>query len=398
MPTPLLIVSDSVAGPTGLGRISRELASRIHAHLSDVFEVGTCGPGASYSRQFPWPNYPGSLHNHVIPELASIWEDFAGDQEGILLFIWNASWLGWVADTKSLPNDDIRGLLQGRKVRKWGYFPVDSEGPNGILSEGEIRIMAGFDRVAAYTEWGKSVIDRSSAAHRRPFRCDAIPHGTESKIFFPADRREARAKFLPFVLESKGTISEDVLLIGINATNTPRKDWGLAFAVCGELLNAGVNVGLLAHTDVYQKHWNLMAMADAFRMNNRVIFTNSHLNDEQMAYWYAVCDVTLGIGSGEGWGLPIAESLAMGVPCITGDYAGAVDFTPKQFRVQPKAYRYEGLYCAKRPVFDYADVASRVMEVIRGQEGPRKPLLDSKFFWDEGVWPRWKRWLCKEGL
>ena len=59
MPTPLLILSDAPTAGTGLGRITRDIAKRIRADLSDVFEVATLDTGArtlvlSISRSIRW--------------------------------------------------------------------------------------------------------------------------------------------------------------------------------------------------------------------------------------------------------------------------------------------------------------------------------------------------------
>ena len=50
---PILIFSDAVSAPTGLARITRDIASRLHEHMGDVFDVATIGYGGSSSSKFP---------------------------------------------------------------------------------------------------------------------------------------------------------------------------------------------------------------------------------------------------------------------------------------------------------------------------------------------------------
>jgi hypothetical protein len=47
---PLMILSDAITAPTGLARIARDLATKTHNNLGDVFRVGTYGFGACSTR------------------------------------------------------------------------------------------------------------------------------------------------------------------------------------------------------------------------------------------------------------------------------------------------------------------------------------------------------------
>ena len=184
-------------------------------------------------------------------------------------------------------------------------------------------------------------------------------------------------------------------IIGIVATNSARKDWGLAFETCVELKRRGVNLGIWAHTDVFQKHWDLVGMANEFGLANRVIFTNGFLSDEVMAMAYSGCDVTLGIGSSEGWGLPLAESLACGTPVCQGSYGGATQFVPKEFQVKPVGFKWAGgPYNARYPVFSAVDWADKVQQILGYKQS--LSLLDPQYCWGN-LWPRWEKWFL-EGI
>ena len=393
--TPLLIVSDSVTSYTGFGRVTRELAIRIHSELSDVIRLGTAGYGGNTSRAFPWQQYTiFNLQQWAMPELPAIWNDFAGDEKGILMFLFNASWLWWVAEPDKLPDGDLKGFMKAKPFESWVYFPVDSEGPNGRLSEQEFKIFSAFDRILTYTKWGAEVVDNTLKAHGG-FKAatEHRPHGTDDKIFFPRDRHEARQSFIERIVRrgAKGVIDDKITLIGVCATNTPRKDWALAFGVCKELLDRGVNVGLWAHTDRFKKDWDLFALADEFDLRLRTIFTNNHLTDEDMSWGYAACDCTLSIGLGEGWGLSGSESLACGIPTIHGNYAGQVEYMPSGLLVEPAAFRHEGFFASKRPVFRVKDWADRVLDCLGSGTEKRESILDPKFYW-KNCWPEWGDW------
>lgn len=397
MSTPLLIISDAITSPTGLGRITRELAVRIHDRLPE-FRVATAGIGGGYSSRFGFPNYPITrVNNWSLPELPIIWKDFAGDsrpKRGIIMAIWNSSYLPWLADPSLLADGDLKSFLQSEWMSKWLYCPIDSDGPNGKLSESERKIFTGFDRVLTYTEWAAGVIDRTMYDFTPRSPCEFLPHGTDDAVFYPRSQDEARRSFIGRIVRSgeEGRLDPEMLLIGVCATNTPRKDWPLAFETCRILIDRGHKmVGLWAHTDTFRKHWDLPTMAVEFGLKDRVMFTNNHLSDEDMAWGYAACDVTLGIGSGEGWGYPLSESLACGIPVVHGDYAGGAEFVPEEFKVKPVAFRYDGYYINRRPVFNAKDWAD-VVDIAMGREA----RLEKKYTWD-CCWPKWAEWL-KEGL
>ena len=388
MAVPLLMICDSPSSVTGLGRITRELATRIHTDLSDVFRVGTLAHGGSSG--FKWPQYRAQVvpNTLVITNLPDVWDEFSKGQEGILFTLLNASWLQWFVEPDAMEPGSTKRFLKSGEFKRWGYFPIDATGPNEMTGAVESDIMGKFDRILMYTEWAQKLLKKRLPWHPT----DHLPHGTDGKIFHPRDRKEARKKFIGTVVKRddvSGSL-DDGLLIGVIATNTPRKDWGLCFETCAELLRRGVHIGLWAHTDTFRSHWDLLTLADDFGMRERTIFTNGSLPDETLAWGIAACNVTLGIGSGEGWGLPLAESLACGVPVVTHDYAAATEFVPAEFRVEPAAWRWEGYHCNRRPVGDPSAWADKILEV-KG-----KPCsLDEKFLWDgpNGAWSQWEKWL-----
>lgn len=119
--------------------------------------------------------------------------------------------------------------------------------------------------------------------------------------------------------------------------------------------------------------------------------TLSPQSDEWMAAAYSCCDVTLAIGAGEGFGYPLVESQACGVPVVHGNYAGGGCFVPKNNLVdEPAGFYLDGLTNIRRPVYGHADW---IMKILGGnlQVGDMAPLR-----WPL-VWPQWKSWFL-EGL
>ena len=393
---PLLLVSDSPYGSTGLGMVTREIAIRIQEHLSDVCYVGVAGYGGEKENKLPFPVYPYSeLKNWTIPQLPWIWKQFAGDRKGIIITIWNIAWLPWFTHPENLEPGELKDFLMSDRFKLWSYVPVDSVCLNERLSNHEEKILRRIDRVLAYTKFGADAIDRTLGNDLGT--TPHIPHGTDSMVFYPRSREDARETLLSRIgFKTPAKISDDIILIGIFATNTARKDWALGLEVCGRLVQKGYNLGVLVHTDRMKKDWNLTELCLGFGLQGRTIESTQPLDRKEIPWLYAACDATLGIGSGEGFGMPIAESMAMGIPVVHGRYAGGAEFMPQEWLVEPCGWRYEGFYSNKRPVFNVDDWVKVVESIMIPNNELRTSFLSKDLIWD-AVWPLWDKWI-REGL
>lgn len=483
LPIPLLILSDAITGSSGLGRIARDLATRIHSSLSDTYRVATLGIGGGAlgtSFRFGFPNYPvrslDTSYAHtplgLIPnDLPAVWLDFAGvvgdglqeddEQElvtrkgqmrkGIILAIQNVSWVGWLGQPSWLPeghalrhflgaaptnpiitrpiltsehlekfspamqrlltatreSDDSNDKVPECPVQRWLYCPVDGHCPDGTLGADVAPILEGFDRLLGYTRYGAEVMERTLSKWTTPKSIDYpehhvsklipppaipnLPHGLDTSVFFPRPRYLARERF--FRRLSRGAsdfpLEPDTILLCVNATNTPRKDWGLAFETCAALLSRNQNVFLWGHTDKLEGHWSLPSLARQFGMAERVTLTVDRYSDEDLAWFYSACDCMLGIGSGEGWGLCLSEALACSLPVVHGDYAGGAEFT--YWKPKPQSYRIEGRWNIQRPTYSPDQWALYVEDAI-ALENKHKTKLPEYIRWDK-AWPAWESWL-----
>ena len=122
------------------------------------------------------------------------------------------------------------------------------------------------------------------------------------------------------------------------------------------------------------------------------------LTDHELAYLYGCCAVTIAPGLGEGFGYPIAESLACGTPVVHVDYAGGAEITPSIFRLHPLALlRQEGTYVLRRPIVLPMAAVEVIRQILaRRDENPRELAayctgsvahLDWRY-----LWPRWRSW------
>lgn len=393
MPIPLLIISDAPTSGTGLGRITKDLATRIHANLSDIYRVGTLGYGGPFSRSLGFPQYSIDMKDWVILNLPEVWEDFAGEEKGIVMTIWDASRLGWFSRPEMCEDPRLKKLLNNPPFERWGYFPIDATGPNDKLTVVLKYIIQGYDRVLAYSQWAEDIL-RRTLTDPDEFGLTNMPHGIDGSVFFPRNRSGARHGFGERInaRTQKGkflSVPDDSLMIGIVATNQTRKDYGTGVAAAAEMRKHR-NVLLWMHSDELERHWSLPALINDYGFTfDQAVVTMAEMTDEQMSWCLSACDLTFGVGLGEGFGYPIFESLFCGTPVIHGNYGGAPEHMMGGL-VKPYTTRLEGVYSCVRPVYRVEDWVDAIKEIPRGARSTRPGHLE----W-ESLWPRWEEWFRK---
>ena len=345
MTVPLLILTDSPDLPSGLARIGRDLAMHIHSHMQDQVRVGYLGRGG-IGGDFPFPVWtiphseigrPGSGEwgGGVLP---LVWERFTNgaSQPGVLLTIFDPARMLWLARPEYLSDGPTKDFLTNRPFKLWGYFPVDGHTQQGGLGKIAAETLAGYDRVLGYGEYGSGILTQVLGRN-----IEHLPHGI-GDVWQPKDRVAARALL---------NFPDDAFVVGVVAANQQRKDWGLAAQVCGRLMKRfGDRLRIWWHVDHLQnpRAWDLDAVIGEFGIGPALTVSRPPVTDEWLAQAYSACDVTLGIGAGEGFGYPIVESQACGVPVVHWNYGGGAEYA--SIRMTPAAMRVEGPINVQRPV------------------------------------------------
>lgn len=392
-PTPLLVLGDSPDAYGGLSRIGRDLATLLTR--SPRFRVGFLGRDMVGSRKLPFVQYAINTAAGQWGEgtLQRVWQDFAGDEEGILFTIWDASRLLWLAQPQLIAEKapELAAWLATPPFHKWGYFPIDSTGPMGRLTSMSQATLMGYQRLLAYTAWGEGIIRATignDAANARGIGW--MPHGLNGDTFQPRDRKATRQSL---------RWKERELVVGVVATNQQRKDWGLAAATIATLRQQVPYLRLWAHIDDSERHWSMAALLTDYGIGDITTMTY-RMNDTELSHWLSACDVTMHIG-GEGYGYPIFESLLCGTPVVHGDYAGGADILRQcghaTSLIPPVAYRIDTTSNCVRAVYDYNAWAERILAIV--QQPPDREALRASvehLLWP-ALWPRFQRWF-EEGL
>ena len=388
--------SDHPAAQSGLARIHRDLAIRIHQ--MPEFEIATLGYGSPGSTRLPFPQYSWKENGYFIPtELPFIAQDFANNEPFIFFTIGDIQRFLPLADPQFCPDQGFAGWWKERRstgTKLWGYFPIDAHGIGGKLPPQLAHTLTHYDRVLVPSQWAKSIVQKTLPA----LEVKAIPHGIDTDIFKPHDKWESREKIGeildPVIQWPKDPIDvhPDALWIGIVATNQWRKDWGLGIEVVAEIKKTRP-VFLWAHTDRLKQDqgWSILELLSEFGLLGCSMLTMGNVSDETMAVAYSAMDITLGIGRGEGFGYPIFESIFCGTPCFAYDYGAQVDYVDRPHCFDYEYLRIEGPLGLLRPCPTVGMVTAKIIRDI-GSEMRYPEELEWK-----NVWPRFEKWF-REGL
>jgi glycosyltransferase involved in cell wall biosynthesis len=160
-----------------------------------------------------------------------------------------------------------------------------------------------------------------------------VPHGINPDMFFPIDRNHQEyANMEQIRAELYGDKNNEIeFILFFNSRNIRRKmipDIILAFnTFCNELPEEyAKKCSLLLHTQpVDENGTNLLEVIKHLCPIYDVRFTKGITDTKILNYLYNIADVTVCIGSNEGWGLSCTESLMAGTPVIANVTGGLQD-------------------------------------------------------------------------
>lgn len=313
----LLFLGDAVVA-TGFSRCTHEMLPALAScgYDIEVIAVGYWGTPHDYPyRIMPAAVPPG---DHLLGEMQLYRQLISNSYDVVIVQcdVWNGkSYLNAIRQAEVDAPDNAPGVVIG-------WMPVDASNQIAAVELNHTykdddpgKPIRGFDHVVCWTEFAKEQLRLGGYTGE----LSIVPLGVDLNMFTPvtdSKRQRARELFLPEECHNG-------FVVGTVARNHRRKMLHLTIEAFTQwLYEDGIkNAHLLIHCLPSNPPGGVDLSACVRRHNVKeyVWLSSGNLDDSLLPVLYHAMDVYLTTTLGEGWGLPLLESMASGVPVIMPD-------------------------------------------------------------------------------
>ncbi len=201
------------------------------------------------------------------------------------------------------------------------------------------RILKQLDRVWVPTSWGKTILEQNGIAANK---IDIVPEGVDTTIFKPG--------LAPY---PQITTSDAWRFLAVGKWENRKGIVELLHAF-DRAFDESDNVQLIAHfvsNVMALSHVNVEDEINKLGLKNRrkiVVVRDTLATDADMARLYNSCDAFVSASKAEGWGLPLVEAMACGLPVIAPFYSAPTEYLTKENSYPLSVTEFEDISC---PVF-----------------------------------------------
>ena len=350
-PTRVLVSADTSINATGLGKYCHELCKGLYQDDNFVVaEQGNFG-NSSHISQIDWKYYPVEPDNSNQKEVIA----FSQDRENRYgKWIFEKTLLDFKPDFVIAINDPWMFSYQGRSPFRdyfhWCISPTIDSAPQ---RDDYLSVYSLADSIFTYTDWAMEILEENNIPNLEY----TIRMGIDDNIFKPCEdkselkekfglpkdsivigtvMRNQRRKLIPDIIEAFDILMDKLpeekqrkTFLYLHTTYPDIDAWDLPYF----LLNAKFsNQILFTYFCKHSKTFGCSTYQDAktysFCSNNLTLFMPSGkaaLSEEQLADVFNLMDLYIQVASCEGFGVPIIEAAACGVPCAVINYSAMED-------------------------------------------------------------------------
>lgn len=387
---PKLLWLSDINCQSGFGTVAENLLKYLQVKYDVVAAGWNFDPNQKHEKPWKWhyaikgPNYDKNIHmRDVVHRIREIVLDVKPDviitfaDPWDFLYVSNEFTYG-----DEGPFEGIRKFYPRAKII--GYLSADAFHMPSWVKE----CLAFYDAIAVPSEFSKKVLQEISP--HSPI--EVIYHGIDPDIYHPFSQDS-----IQFYRRELG-IQPNEFIIGFNGRNQFRKNIPGLLRAFQKFNNLVPNSKLLFMTDINASSatHELKALISRLGIGCKIILPGefgprSNITDEKMACYYNCMDVYMSLAYCEGYGIPVHEAMACGVPVIHTGYSAPVELIEKSeggFNLDVKGFINEKASDRDFAVAD-EDQAVEYLKLlyedpkIRAEMGRKAALWASKHTWLE---------------
>lgn len=302
----IFFVGDAPTVDTGFGIVSKNLLTRWYEAGYEISALGINEymDDPRPARELPFVVYPCDKGGpEQVYGMHKMWP-IAEMENPDIIFILNDPWL-----IKSYMDLKPKGSLPYTKII--GYYPTDA----APLKPEWHQTLNALDAQVCYSKYAEGVVTKSNGS--RPSNLHQVYHGVDTESFYPVNMEYARTQL---------GIPANLFIVGMIARNQPRKRFDLLMLAFKEFAKDKENVKLYLHTGLKDVGFDILNLAHQLDIENKLIMTedlapNRGVSTKRLNLIHNSFNVNTLISLGDGFGLPVAESMAVGCPQIVSGHS-----------------------------------------------------------------------------
>jgi glycosyltransferase involved in cell wall biosynthesis len=329
----ILWMSDTPTFFTGFGTVTREVLHRLSPH----YTVGCLGwghDGWPYDRDvFPYDIYPTISGNFGRDTSPRVVQSFQPDVVVAFGDLWMIDWV-----------DDIAGREHFKSVL---YFPMDGYPFPNVWRP----LIERADAAVAYSKFAQSL----AAAACPDTTVSMIYHGVDVESYRPLPRDALRTRH--------GLAGKFV--VGCVARNQPRKHLPILIKAFARFAETRPDAFLFLHTNPDDIGWDILALLRRYGIEHRTGLSRMAsvavgMSAAKLNEIYNLFDVMALPTAGEGFGLPILEAMAAGVPVVATRCSACVELVEGRGElIDVKGFLTVGPFNLEHAIPDEDDLVNR---------------------------------------